>query len=103
MSNKFFPTREELRRLAESFGAKSSWAEGQATLQMTLAEMEKLAEYFIVQGQKLAMPELELTGVLVCHKRIPNALQEFVPIRFYREEDWGPEYSKVQVFAKPRS
>jgi hypothetical protein len=51
-----FPTPKELRRLAESLGAsptESCDPDSKVVMQMTLAEMEKFAEYFLVQGQNL--------------------------------------------------
>ncbi|MCZ4330733.1 hypothetical protein [Castellaniella denitrificans] len=39
-------------------------------------------------------------GVIVCDKRIPNALETFVPQRFFREAEWpDADYSKVVVYA----
>lgn len=38
-------------------------------------------------------------GYVVCHKGIPNAIQEFIPADFYRESDWEG-YSVVPVFTK---
>jgi hypothetical protein len=47
--------------------------------------------------------KLQPYGVVVCHKRIPNAKQDFIAARFYRENDWGDDYSKVPVYAiQPR-
>jgi hypothetical protein len=46
-------------------------------------------------------PEQEPYGVLVAHKNIPNAVQEFVPIQFYRNHKFGDDYSKVPVYTKP--
>jgi hypothetical protein len=46
-------------------------------------------------------PEQEPYGVLVAHTKIPNAVQEFVPIQFYRNHQFGDEYSKVTVYTKP--
>jgi len=43
-------------------------------------------------------PTTEFHGMVVCHKYIPNATQDFIPAKFYREREWGDEYSKVQVY-----
>jgi hypothetical protein len=46
-------------------------------------------------------PEQEPYGVIICHKGIPNATQDFIPMQFYKNFKWGDEYSKVPVYTKP--
>lgn len=40
-------------------------------------------------------------GVLVAHKKIPNAVQEFIPMKFYGNHKLSDDYSKVTVYIKP--
>lgn len=56
--------------------------------------------WLIWQVCAAAQPSMKFHGVIICHKHRPNATQEFIQAQFYREIDWGDDYSKVKVYAE---
>lgn len=46
--------------------------------------------------------EQEPYGVIVCHKHVPNATQDFIPFQVYKNfGGWEEDYCKVPVYTKP--
>lgn len=93
---------EEMVRMLE----EGEWAEHVSTCKAPGDDLAKRLEVSITDLHNhyalQSALDSEPHGVVICDKRIPNALETFIPQRFYKNHHWGDEYSKVEVFAKPQ-
>jgi hypothetical protein len=92
---------EGQRQLYERSPVEEAVAEDVGVVQNYCAWPTCRGECMLDSRPQATQTKREPYGVLVAHKKIPNAVQEFIPMKFYGNHKWSDDYSKVTVYIKP--